>query len=424
MTRIDLPYGRQVLPISLPDSCLAWVITPQPVKPAADARSLVASALDQPIGTLPLSQLVKPGQTLAVIVDDYSRKTPVALFLPLVLERLHMAGMRQADIRLVMALGTHRPMTEDELDAKLGSAVAAEYEIVNLPSTAASEMVYLGMASNGIPAWVHRVVAEAHVRIGLGMITPHMDAGFSGGAKIILPGVCSAQTVDAFHAASAFIPMNQLGNVESPLRRNLEQFVAERVPLDFIVNVVLTLDGEIYQCVAGHPVQAHRIGVEYAKAVFGVQVKGRYPVVVANCHPYDVDLWQSAKGAFCGDLITADGGTLVLVTAAPEGNSSYPLVPYYAGRNPDALKREIQSGQVEDAKQAVGGIQFTTLKSRLNLALVSAGLTRGDAMAIGMSYFETVETAVAEAVSRLATSERSKSVAVIPQAGIVLPLVI
>jgi nickel-dependent lactate racemase len=283
-------------------------------------------------------------------------------------------------------------------------------------------MVYLGSAAHGIPAWVNRAAAEADVRIALGMITPHMDAGFSGGAKMILPGVCGSATVDAFHAASAFIAPNQLGNVASPLRQSLEQFVADRVPLNFMVNVVVTLGGEIYRCVAGHPVRAHRVGVEYARAAFGVHVSGRYPVVVANCSPYDVDLWQSVKGAFCGDLLTADGGTLVLVTAAPEGNSTYPLLPRYAGCEAGVLRQQILSGQVEDAKQAVGGIQFGALKSRLRLALVSSGLTHEDAAAIGIARFDSVEDAVSDAVRRLPPAERENSVAVIPQAGIVLPL--
>jgi len=423
MPPIDLPQACGRLEVVLPDAWLGEVIHPEPVPPAADAAAEVERALAQPIGAPPLAGLARSGQRVALIVDDYTRKTPVALMLPPVLEQLLAAGIERDDIRIVAALGTHRPMTGEELAAKLGAAVAEQYPIVNVPSTAKGEMVYLGQASNGIPAWVNRAVAGADLRIGLGMITPHMDAGFSGGAKIILPGVCSSTTVDAFHAASTFIPGNPLGDVDAPLRRSLEQFVAERVPLDLILNAIITLEGKICRCVAGDAVQAHRAGVEHARSVFGTPVRRRYPVVVANCYPYDVDWWQSSKGAMCGDLVTAPKGTLVLVTAAPEGHSTYPLVPHYTGREADELQEQIQSGQVDDVNQAAAGVIIARLKERHGLVLVSGGLTAADAGTMGIDYCDTVEAAVSRAVARLPASEQAGSVAVIPQAGIILPMV-
>jgi nickel-dependent lactate racemase len=229
--------------------------------------------------------------------------------------------------------------------------------------------------------------------------------------------------VEAFHAASAFLPYNPLGDVNAPLRRSLEQFVAERVPLDTIVNVVIAPEGGISLCVAGDAVQAHRVGVEHAKSVLGAPVRRQYPVVVANCFPYDIDLWQSIKGAMCGALVTAPGGTLVVVTAAPEGHSTYPLVPHYAGRDKDELQREIRSGRVEDATQAVAGVIIGRLKERVNLALVSDGLTADDAHTMSITHFDSVAAALSDAVASLPEAEQAGSVAVIPKAGIILPLV-
>jgi len=423
MAFFELPYGNSTLPVSVPEVWLGEIATPQAVEPHPDVPLLITKALNNPIGTPPLSEIVKPGQRVTITVDDYTRKTPVDLLLPPVLEQLLAAGVTQADIRLVVALGTHRPMTRAEIMAKVGTEVADRYEVINTPSTAQSEMVYLGTSSNGIPAWVNRTVAEADVRIGLSMITPHLEAGFTGGAKIILPGVCSSITVDAFHTASAFIPENQLGCLEAPLRRTLEQFVGEQVPLDFIVNAIITLGGEMYQCVAGHPIEAHRAGVRYAQTVFGVTFRRRYPIVIANCYPYDFDLWQSAKGVWAGDMLTADGGTLIMVTAAAEGNSNYPLVPDYIGQNPEKLKRKIKAGEVEDAKQAATGVMFGHLRQRINLALVSDGLTPTDARAMGIPHFTSVEEALEVEVKRLPASKRRGAVAVLPQAGVMLPLV-
>ena len=422
MASLELPYGQDRLPVAIPDRWLGEILSPQPVEPPPDPLALVTAALDRPIGAPPLKKLAQPGQQVALIIDDYTRKTPIHLLLPPVLAQLSLAGVAPADIRIVVAPGTHRPMSQAEIIAKIGTELAARYEVVNIPSTAENEMVYLGRSANGIPAWVNRAVVEADLRVGLGMITPHLEAGFSGGAKIILPGVCSEATVDAFHAASAFIPDNQLGLIDAPLRRHLERFVAEHVPLQFIVNVITTLTGEIYRCVAGHFIDAHRAGVSYARQVFGTPAKRRYPIVIANCSPYDIDLWQSIKGVFAGDLVTADGGTLIMVTAAPEGNSNYPLVPGYCGRNPAELQQEMLTRGIADAKQAATGVMVGRLKQRIKLALVSTGLTSTDATAMGLAYYDSVETAVAATVNRLPPADRPGAVAVLPQAGLLLPL--
>lgn len=422
MATIELPYGKGTLSIGLPESWLGHVAMPRSVRPKGNAEEIVQRALHQPIGSPRLSELVRRDQRVAVIVDDFTRKTPAARFLPLVLDELERAGVREADTTIVVALGTHRPMTPEEIRAKVGERISGSIRIVNCPSHLEEQMTFLGTSSNGIPAWVNRTVAEADVRIGLGMITPHSDAGFSGGSKIILPGVCSSLTVSAFHGATAYHGETQLGQVDSVIRRDLEQFVAEKVPLAFIVNVILTLDGEIVQCVAGHPVLAHRSGVSHALDVFSVPVPHRYPVVVANCFPYDLDLWLSTKGAFCGGLVTASGGTLILVTAATEGNSNYPQFPSYLGTGPDLLMQQLEKRACPNATLASESVKLWQLRHRANLVMVSDGLTESDFATMGIRNLPTVEAALREAVGRLPPPLRDRSVCVIPQGGIVLPV--
>lgn len=409
--------------VSLPDEWIGEVIEPRPVTIVDEAVTAIKAALTHPLRSAPLTELVGPDRRVAILVDDYTRKTPIDLMLPPVLEALRAARVPDKNIRIVIALGTHRPMTDVELAHKLGAEIAHKYSVINVPSTLDDEFVYLGTVSNGLPAYIHRAVADADVRIGLGMITPHLDAGFSGGMKIVLPGVCGTRTVDAFHRQSAFIEQNQLGQIDAPLRGVLEQFVSERVPLMFIVNAIITLDGQLYACVAGHPLDAHRTGVKHALAVFSAPAKRRYPIVVANCYPYDIDLWQSIKGIWAGDLITDDGGTLIAVTAAPEGNSTYPLVPGYIGRDADTVKREIETGTALDDKQAATGVMFRTLMRRVRLVLVSEGLTAADARTMGVDSYRSVEAAVAAEIDRLPIGTRAGAIGLVPHAGIVLPVI-
>jgi nickel-dependent lactate racemase len=312
-------------------------------------------------------------------------------------------------------------MTSQEIEDKLGSSIQACYHIVNTPGSAAGESIFLGTSKNGIPAWVNRAVAEADYRIGLGMITPHMDAGFSGGAKIVLPGVCSDATVDAFHVRGADYLENPLGNPNAPLRNDLEEFVTERVPLDFILNVITILSGEVYQCVAGHPIDAQRAGVSHARRVFGAPARQRYPIVVANCYPYEQDIWQSMKGLWCGDLLTAQGGTLIWLTDAREGSRGYPLLPKYIGANPADVKKALDDGNIDDPKSAATGYLVGQMKKRIHISLVSPGLTLADAEIMGISYYQTAEAAIEAAAARLSSSARQRAVGVLPQAGLVLP---
>ncbi|MEM7344284.1 MAG: lactate racemase domain-containing protein, partial [Chloroflexota bacterium] len=257
-------------------------------------------------------------------------------------------------------------------------------------------------------------------KIGVGMITPHMDAGYSGGAKIILPGVCSGLTVDTFHAREADVTRNQLGDMNASVRRDLEQFVGERVGLDFILNVVLTADEEIYQCVAGDFIEAHRVGVTYAQEVYGSPAEKRYPIIIANAYPTIIDLWQSSKGIWCGELLVEDGGTIILVTPAIEGHGVYPLFGQYIGQDPDTLKQRLDADEAEDPKAAAIGYLVGRMKERINFAIVSTGLGQADASAMGFAYYETVEAAITETVKHYSGSN---IIGVLTHAGVTLPLI-
>ena len=420
MTQLELPYGPGTLSVNIPDIALGEVVSPRTVAAAASPKAVIDTALNQPIGTPRLAQLVQRGQTVAVIIDDITRETPTALMLPTILDRLLTAGINRQDIRIVIALGTHRPLTEVEIISKTGATIAAEFEIVNVSCYDESQMVFMGTSSNGIPAWINRAVAEADVRIGVGMITPHMDAGYSGGAKIVLPGVCSGLTVDAFHAREADISVNQLGNINSPTRRDLEQFVGERIGLDFIVNAILTRDDKIYQCVAGDFIEAHRVGVRLAQEVYGVPVAKRYPLVIANAFPAQIDLWQSSKGIWCGDLLACDGGTVILISHAVEGNSVYPRFVEYIGQDPDVLKRRLDAGQAEDPKTCAIAILMGRMKRRLKFGLVSEGLGQVEADLMGFTYYQSVEEAIE---AELNGRRREQSIGVLTHAGVTLPMV-
>lgn len=420
MPKINLSYGDGILSFEIDDGVLGEVVSPRSVEAASDAKSLIRNALKRPIGSPSIDQLVHPGQKVAVIIDDITRRTPTHLMLPEILSCLLSAGVEKQSITIVIALGTHRPMTTAENLQKIGPKVFDAYDIIDIPAWNDAEMVYMGKSSNGIPAWVNRHVIEADFRIGIGMITPHMDAGFSGGGKIILPGVCSLRTVNAFHARQAKIMQSQLGVVNAVLRQDLETFVGEHIGLNFILNAVLDRRGLLYKCVAGHFVQAHRVGVGFAKQVYGSPVIKRYPVVISNAYPFHLDLWQSTKALASGEMMTTDGGILILVAHCQEGNNTHPLIADYIGRDPEKLLDELESGHVEDPVACALAIPLSRMKRRIRFGLVSSGLSSNQALRMGFSYYKNLETAIR---SEIQMHEGQHAVGVLTHGGVTLPII-
>lgn len=400
MPDIILPYPGRDLTLRLAEGRLGEVAAPRPVRSPADPADAIADALENPIGSPRLENIIRPGSRVAVVIDDITRETPTALLLQHLLPRLHAAGAARENICILVALGTHRPMTPVEIRKKVGARVAAAYRVINASCDDKALFCDLGRSSGGIPVRVHRAVADAECRIGLGMIIPHLDCGFGGGAKIILPGLCGRDTIAALHNRMIRVQDNPLGRADAELRMELEAFVQENVPLSFILNVIPDRRGRVYRAVAGHPIAAHRAGVRHAMAVYGVPVSRRYPLVISNAHPHHVDFWQASKALASGELMTADGGSLILVGACPEEMGDHPLFGRYTGMAPQALRREIALNRAKDPVAAAEALAVGRIRQRIRLVLVSDGIGAVRAGEMGMGYYADVEAAIAGELAR------------------------
>ncbi len=417
MARIDLPSGFGITTFITPQR--TRIFSPRSDSPAVEPEILVRQALKAPIASPPLGRLIRDCKKVAVLVDDITRITPTHLMLPPLLAELEEAGIRRDNIYLILALGTHRPMTAGEIAHKLGPETAADYRVINTSSRDDRQMVSLGRMSDGSPAMVLREVAEADLRVGLGMISPHMDVGYSGGAKIILPGVCGEETIRAFHSRQAWIQGNQLGAPVSSMRRYLEDFIRQYVGLEFILNAVIDGAGMLRHCVAGNAVKAQRAGAELARRVFGLHVGHQYPIVISNAYPNEQDLWQSTKALAAGDLMTSDGGSLILVTACPEGSRSHPLFGEYIGRSSKELQRELSSGEARDPIACGVALPLTRIRERVRVCLVSEGLDREEADVMGFTYYGDINEALETEIERQGPHSE---VAVLTQGGVSLPI--
>jgi len=317
---IELPWGGGTLSFELPPGWeLLGRVEPSAPPPCADLGAELASCLASPIGSPPLAELARGARRVALVIDDDSRPTPVALLVPALLAELARAGLPRSAVTVVPALGLHRPMTEEETAKRLGIEGLATSTHLADDEAALS---FLGTTRRGSPVWINRVVAESDLVVGVGCIEPHIIAGAGGGAKIIVPGVAGRATIAHNHSINCRPESyNNVGRpVEAnPMRLDLEEATAMLRPPVFVLNAVLDPKKEVVRLVAGHPVAAHREGARTSYAIYGAPVPGPADVVVSSSRPMDQDLRQGVKSLANTLGAVRKGGTMIVLVRADEG---------------------------------------------------------------------------------------------------------
>ena len=323
--KVTLPYGHEKVSFEIPDKNFIGMMDPEFTPALDNLREAIENAIDNPIGTKPLSEIVKPGKKIAVIIDDDSRPTPQSVILPLLLPRLEAAGAKPEDIRIVAALGSHRYMTEDELRRRVGDEVYDRYEVINSEFKKPEGLVYVGKTPEGVDIMATKAVMETDIHIGVGCLLPHPVMGWGGGGKILFPGIAGEETVSYFHLKASLYDEPLFGLDCTPVREMMEGWV-DSIGLDFIINVVLNSKFEIADVVSGHYIKAQREGVQRGKRVIGYHVKEKADIMITSSHPADQDFWQSPKAMFAAEpaFMSDKGGTLVLVSPNFEGMGPHP----------------------------------------------------------------------------------------------------
>ena len=410
---LTLGFGTTEMPIRIPDRNLLAVLTPNPVSPGLAGEAEVRRALEAPIGAPRLRQVVRPGETVAIITSDITRPCPTAKILLPVLEELYAAGIRREDITLVFALGSHRRHTEAE-QRKLAGAAFDEIRCVDGDP---DDCVHLGVTAHGTPVDVTRVVAEADRRICLGNIEYHYFAGYSGGAKAIMPGVSTRAAIQSNHSMMVQ-PEACAGNLRNnPLRDDLEE-AAAICGVDYIVNVVLDEHKEIIRAVAGHLVEAHREGCRFLDTLYGTPIPKRADLVIVSQGgaPKDLNLYQTQKALDNAKHAVRPGGIIVLVGSCREGlgESTFERWMLEASRPRDLIDRIGVDFQLGGHKAAA----IAMVLENAGIYLVSE-LEPDFARKIFLEPYPTAQAAVDAAFETLGPDA---SVIVMPYGGSTLPL--
>jgi nickel-dependent lactate racemase len=292
------------------------------------------SALQSPIGTPRLREMAKGAKKVCILFDDIPKPTPTSRIMPFVLEELNAGGVTDEQIRFVCAPGTHRPLIYPELVAKLGREILEKYPVYN--HSIWENLVELGRTSRGTPVHVNREFASCDLRLGVGSIFPHLRAGFGGGGKLVLPGVCGIETI-AYHHKN-MLQNAERGRLEDNVHRLDIEEAARLAGLHFKVDVVINNRREVVGLFAGDLVAEHRAGAKLAGQLYRTETVKDVDVVVANSYPDEVQL---VRAMWCIGASLREGGDMVILSHAPDGQCLHQLRGRfgtdYGGRlyNPD-----------------------------------------------------------------------------------------
>ncbi len=315
--KLRFGFGTGFQEVEVPEQNLIGELHANKVETELTGEAEVLRALQNPIGSARLKDIVRPGEKVAVITSDITRPMPTAKVMPSLLDELYAGGVRPEDITLVFALGSHRFQTPEEQRKLAGERAWNEIRCVD---SDASDCVSYGLTSRGTPVDVFRTVAEADRRICLGNIEYHYFAGYSGGAKAIMPGVSTRAAIQANHSRMV-LPECCAGALETnPVRMDIEEAGA-MVGIDFIVNVVLSEHKEILRAVAGDAVLAHREGCKYLDRLYRKELKAPADIVLVSQGgaPKDLNLYQTQKALDNAKHAVRQGGVIILIGSCKEG---------------------------------------------------------------------------------------------------------
>ncbi len=318
--KLEFGYGKGVQEVLLDEKNLMDVLVSNEIRHQHRDEEAVLYALEHPIGKERLCTYDLAGKKIAIVTSDISRPLPSYRILPALLDELAKAGAKDEDITVVLALGSHRKHTEEEKIALCGKET---YNRVRCIDSTPEDCVHLGTTKSGTPVDISRVVAEADFRICLGNIEFHYFAGYSGGAKAIMPGVSTPQAIQANHRMMVS-PDAHAGKLEgNPIREDIEEAGAI-CGVDYIVNAVLDEHKNIVYAVAGDVTEAHHDGCRYLDQMYRKTLPGRADIVLVSQGgaPKDANLYQTQKALDNAKHAVKKGGTIILIGACPEGMGS------------------------------------------------------------------------------------------------------
>ena len=414
LSEYEIGYAKKKLIVKIPTKNILTCVRQNEIE-INNSKEIVLQAIKNPIGTSTLNNIIKPGEKIAIITSDITRPMPTKEVLPALLDELINIGVSFKDITIVFALGCHRKHTEDEMKYLVGEDV---FEKIKCVDGDMDDCINKGTTSFGTPVDVARPVAEAQKVICLGNIEYHYFAGYSGGAKAVMPGVSSRAAIQSNHSQMVQ-DAACTGVIEgNPVRKDIEEFI-KFSPIDFIVNVVLDESKNIVFAVAGDFIKAHRVGCEFLDTIYKVEIPEKADIVITTPggYPKDINLYQAQKALDNSKNAVKEGGIIILVAACTELFGEHVFERWYnEAKSPaDLITRVKEKFELGGHKAAA--IAMILEKSRIFLV---SDMKPDLVKRLFMEPYESIDKAISAAI---AAKGKDASITVIPNGGSTLPYI-
>lgn len=416
MISVEMKYGKRTIEANFREDNLMGILRgsfPPPPTPEEEIRE-VERSLREPIGSKSLDEIAKPGQKVVIMASDITRPVPSWKILPTLVNKLNSCGISDTDITIMFGVGIHRSHTEDERRYLVGDEL---YKRVKCKDSVGDPYIYVGKSALGTPYYVNSIVAASDLLICTGNIEYHWFAGYSGGAKAILPGASNYETIRSSHSRISH-PGTGTGIINgNPIRSDIDG-ILKFLKIDFIVNVVIDDQKRILRSFAGHPIDAHRAGCAYLDSIYGKKINHQADVVVISCggYPKDINLYQAQKALDNGNHAVREGGTIIMIGSCSEGygDKTFEDWVYSASSPQDILNRIKTDFQLGGHKAA----SFAKVLIRAKIILI----TDMEREKVERMFIAHAPIGELQRVIDRYTAD-AESVLVIPQAGSIYPIV-
>jgi nickel-dependent lactate racemase len=412
--KTNFRFGKRWIEVSVPDELRAQVILSHTAAAVEDEAAAVGWALDHPIGCEPLIEKARGKKTAAISVCDITRPAPNQITLPPLLKRLHEAGIPVEGITILIATGLHRAATEDEVNTIVGAEIAAKYRVVSHDAKTLTEHRFLGETGQGTPVHIDERFMAADLHITLGFIEQHLMLGFSGGRKLIAPGLAAQETIKVIHSPRFMRePRATEGSIaDNPLHAELLE-IARMARHDFALDVTLTQAREISGVFAGEPVKAHAAGVAFVETTCLERLPEPVDAVITSAagYPLDLTFYQTVKGITAAQHVVKPGGRILVISQCTEGVGS----PEFARRLAEMRDFKVFLDEIRESPVEVDQWQLEKLAlvgEKFELFFFTPGISKGSLGFLGDWAYSTLEEAVAAVLDGLPAGAR---IALVPE---------
>ena len=426
MKKAFIFYQHQKIPFEIPPKWKVLTFAQFNDYPLRrNVRELTKNAIKNPIESLSLKDSLSSSDRIAIIVEDLTRASPKKRILEALIEELDQVPIHRENVSVIIAVGTHRGLTPEELETTFGRELLDRYEFIN-HDCYAPDLVYVGKLKTGQDVKINRKVHEATFRIGIGSIVPHPMNGFGGGGKILFPGVADFDSILQHHLKYTFHKGTGLGKIRENIFYDEVCAIARSAKLDFIINSILDQKDQVYDVVFGDPIHAHLVGIERSKAIISKKFLKKSDLTVITSFPY-MEGPQIVKPLIPASMVTKEGGCIILA-ADCEGNIPDAFVEsferFHSEYGNDLLGGVLKHFENNHLIMEGGAIDFNmalgltlALQHRFNIILLSKDIPREKGEKMGFIFAEDLE----KAFELSETVCPHPKVHIIPSGGIILP---